>query len=63
MDWRQRRDNTNVGLLLELATELGVELRSGGLAYRLQDQPLEQVVRPGAVAGTAVIPQPVAQYP
>ena len=40
MDWRQRRDNTNVGLLLELATELGVDAQRCLANTGLQDQPL-----------------------
>ncbi len=63
MDWRQRRDNTNVGLLLELATELGVDAQRCLANTGLQDQSLEQVVTLELWQELAVIRNLVAQYP
>ncbi|WP_022961558.1 AraC family transcriptional regulator [Halopseudomonas pelagia] len=42
MDWRQRRDNTNVRLLLELAAELGVSAQQCLANTGLQDRPPEE---------------------
>ncbi|MFN3582065.1 MAG: AraC family transcriptional regulator ligand-binding domain-containing protein [Pseudomonas sp.] len=62
MDWRQRRDNTNVRLLLELAAELGVPAHQCLANTGLQDQPVEQRSTLELWQELAVIRNLVAQH-
>ncbi|MBQ0744160.1 MAG: AraC family transcriptional regulator ligand-binding domain-containing protein [Pseudomonas sp.] len=62
MDWRQRRDNTNVRLLLELAAELGVPARQCLANTGLQDRPFEELSSLQLWQELAVIRNLVAQH-
>ncbi|PKM29388.1 MAG: AraC family transcriptional regulator [Gammaproteobacteria bacterium HGW-Gammaproteobacteria-11] len=63
MNWRQRRDNTNVRLLLALAEELGVSVQACLQQTGLQDQPIEQVQSLELWQELAVIRNLVAHHP